>query len=314
MEKEFGPAALKMAKEPTANINRFSSAVIKLQEAFGTYLLPTVSMLITDYFIPAMQYISENIDMFMGLAKAIGVVYMATKLYSVTVGIATVLTGGFSTAFGILNVIMSLNPIGIVVVALAALAGGIAYAWNTNEKFRRGLMGIWGVMKETGSYIYDYLVAPMMSYGKFMLGAFTFDMDLIKSGITDGVAAAKVIAERGALEIGNAFSRGYNKEGQIANFKKSAATNMGGRGSLYARTDAQAEGNANGADPTKAKGRAGLSGITGRSSQKNITINLGSLVQDLRISAATAAGGAEEMEAVLMRKLIQVINTANQAQ
>jgi phage-related protein len=313
MEKEFGPAALKMAKEPTANINRFSSAVIKLQEAFGTYLLPTVSMLITDYFIPAMQYISENIDMFMGLAQAVGVVYAATKLYAIGVGISTVLTGGFSTAFGLLNVIMSLNPIGIVVVALAALAGGIAYAWNTNDKFRAGLMGVWEVMKGVGTFIYDGLIDPLVAFGKVLVGAFTFDPILMAEGLSQGAAAMARAAESGGQSVAEQFNRGYNQE-MFRNKPVAAAANMGGRGALFSRTDAQAEDNAAATDPTKAKGRAGLSGITGRSSQKNITINLGSLVQDLRISAATAAGGAEEMEAVLMRKLIQVINTANQAQ
>lgn len=41
------------------------------------------------------------------------------------------------------NAAMSANPIGIVVVALAALGGAIVYLWNTNESFRNAMISAW---------------------------------------------------------------------------------------------------------------------------------------------------------------------------
>lgn len=53
----------------------------------------------------------------------------------------------FTTVMGALNVVMAMNPIGLVVIALAALVAGLVYAWNHSETFRNAVLGAWEAVK-----------------------------------------------------------------------------------------------------------------------------------------------------------------------
>lgn len=57
-------------------------------------------------------------------------------------------TVGMSAAQKVMNLVLAANPIGIVVTAVAALAAGILYLWNTNEEFRAAVIDAWGNIKE----------------------------------------------------------------------------------------------------------------------------------------------------------------------
>lgn len=63
--------------------------------------------------------------------------------YKAAVGIATAVSNGLAVAQGILNAVMSANPIGLVIAAIAALAAGITFLWNTNDGFKEALTNAW---------------------------------------------------------------------------------------------------------------------------------------------------------------------------
>lgn len=317
LKKEFSSMATEVADGPAAAMERMRNETLQLQVAFGNQLLPVVNRLLSDFLIPATSYIAEHIELFMALGAGILAVQSATLVLTTAAQAAMMVTKLWTRAQWLLNVALTANPIGVVVVGIAALVAVIATAWNSSERFRGILMGVWEVMKGMATFIYDGLIDPLVSLGKVMAGAFTFDPVLIAEGLDQGAAALARAAESGGRSVAEQFQKGYNK-GRYQFGDESNARNMGGRGSLFGRTDREAgQRDADAAalaGATSAGGRNGLSGITGRSSQKNITINLGSLVNDLKIQAATAQGGADEMEALVMRKLLQVLNTANQVQ
>ncbi|MDG4826018.1 phage tail tape measure protein [Asanoa sp. WMMD1127] len=86
------------------------------------------------------QWFSRNKEWIMPIAvgllaigAALGVVAIATKVY---------------TAYQwLLNVALNANPIGIIILALIALAAGIAYAWTHSEKFRKIVIAVWNAVK-----------------------------------------------------------------------------------------------------------------------------------------------------------------------
>lgn len=67
--------------------------------------------------------------------------------YSNGTVIATAKTYLMNTAQTLLNVIMSANPIGLVVVALGALTAGLVYAYKNSEAFRKVIDSVWETMK-----------------------------------------------------------------------------------------------------------------------------------------------------------------------
>ena len=52
-----------------------------------------------------------------------------------------------TVAQGLLNAVMSANPIGLIVAAIAALVAAFIYLWNTNEDFRNFWIGAWDSIK-----------------------------------------------------------------------------------------------------------------------------------------------------------------------
>lgn len=67
-------------------------------------------------------------------------------------------TKAWSVAQAALNVIMSLNPIGIVVMAIAALVAIVIAAYNNCEEFRNICDKVWAVVKQLASAVWDFLV------------------------------------------------------------------------------------------------------------------------------------------------------------
>lgn len=61
-----------------------------------------------------------------------------------------------------LNLAMSLNPIGVVIIAVIALIAILYYLWSTNEGFRNALIGAWaaisGAFRNGGQSIYGTLM------------------------------------------------------------------------------------------------------------------------------------------------------------
>lgn len=317
LKKVFQEDAMAVAQGPAAAMDRFTNSVYDLQIAFGTYLLPTVTVLLSEYLIPSVTYLGQHIDMFAQMAIVVGTAWVALKAYSLYMAFAATATHGATIATWLWNLAWAANPVGRVIMAVSALVGTIIWAWHTFEGFRGFLYGMWSVVKEFASLIMDYMIRPLMSFGKTLIGVFTFNTDLIKEGIQDGVNAVRRLSGDVGFSqrISDAFSQGHQKG--LANFRaeqnakagSDAVTNSFGGGGAGSYPGGGAPDTPEGNKPI-----AGLSGITGRGQTKNITINLGSLVQDLRIAVSDLDMGVDEIQERVERALLQVLNSANTAQ
>lgn len=67
-------------------------------------------------------------------------------------------TKAWSVAQAALNVIMSLNPVGIVVMAIAALVAIVIAAYNNCEEFRKICDKVWAVIKQLATVVWELLV------------------------------------------------------------------------------------------------------------------------------------------------------------
>lgn len=70
----------------------------------------------------------------------------------------TIVTKAQAAAQAVLNAVMSANPIGLVVAALAALTAAFVVLWNNSEGFRNFFIEMWAAIKETVSSYIDAIV------------------------------------------------------------------------------------------------------------------------------------------------------------
>lgn len=96
-------------------------------------------------------FISDNAKIFELLSATIGGAIAGLLAFKTAISIfSTVKTAivGVKVAFVALKAAMLANPFGLLLVAVGALAGGIAYLYKTNETFRNGVDKVLSKMKE----------------------------------------------------------------------------------------------------------------------------------------------------------------------
>lgn len=141
-----------------ANQQRIAAAQTENMKAqLGQALLPvmqTLTQLLNDYLIPALKmladFLAANSGWLVPLAAAVLGVVLAVKAWTIA-----------QAAF---NVVMSANPIMLVVIAVAALVAGIIYAYQNVELFHeivdaafRAVATAFGWITDAAKAVFDWL-------------------------------------------------------------------------------------------------------------------------------------------------------------
>lgn len=64
---------------------------------------------------------------------------------------------GMTLSQKLLNIAMSMNPIGLVIAGITALVTAFIYFWNTSEEFRNFWIGLWNSIKETFNTVVTWI-------------------------------------------------------------------------------------------------------------------------------------------------------------
>lgn len=149
------------------------SAVETLQVEFGLMLLPAVTK-VMQAVVKATEFIGKH-------KTATGIVTVAVTAFAVALGTAAAASALMSSTLvatvipAILKFIfvqqaangaLSANPIGIVIMALAALAAGIVIAYNKSETFRAIVDGLWAKLKSLGGWMREHFPAAKEAFLK----------------------------------------------------------------------------------------------------------------------------------------------------
>ena len=103
----------------------------------------------------SMVQLSGGIKTVVAGLKAVKVATLAQAAASKVVAIAS---NAWKVAQIALNFVLSANPIGIVVMAIAALVGALIAAYNNCETFRNICDKVWAVVKDVANAVWDFLV------------------------------------------------------------------------------------------------------------------------------------------------------------
>jgi hypothetical protein len=83
-----------------------------------------------------------------------------------TVGVVTKL---WAAGQALLNVVMSANPIGIVIIAVAALAAGLVFAYQHSETFRNIVQAVFHAVATAGQWMWNNVLKPVFDAIKWYI-------------------------------------------------------------------------------------------------------------------------------------------------
>lgn len=174
LSKEFGGAAEAAGNTFAGSVARAKDKVEDFTRDLITGLQPilltigsTLGDLINKYIAPLVNFLMQNKEAVIAFVAVIGTAVTAFGAYKAAVAIAT-------AAQTLFNTILAANPIGLVVVALAALAAGFVTAWNKSETFRdvlintaelaaKGFAGLISVLGNVAMAILNIVTGPLQT-------------------------------------------------------------------------------------------------------------------------------------------------------
>lgn len=111
---------------------------------------------------------------------------LALGAYTIATGVIRGATMAWSAVQWVLNAALAANPIGLVVVAIAALAAGLVYAWQNSETFRNIVTGAWEGIKVAAQWTWDNVLKPIFDW---IVGGYQKAWDAAKAA-GEGIGAA----------------------------------------------------------------------------------------------------------------------------
>jgi len=129
--------------------------IVQTMLELGTAVLPAV--------IPAIQLIAQNAPLILGLVGAFYGLVQVVK--------------GVSAAIGIMNAVMALNPIGLIIIAVAALVAGIVYLATQTTFFQ----DTWQAMTTAISAAWEAVVSFFSAAGETIKNGFKAAGDFVKN-------------------------------------------------------------------------------------------------------------------------------------
>jgi hypothetical protein len=204
------------------------------------------------------------------------------------------------------NIAMTANPIGVVVVAIAALIGGIVMAYQKIGWFRGAIMAAWEAIKGFAGAIKDYVInrfkdmlSGITGIGKtlmlFFKGDWSGAFDAGKKAVGDlmGIDSKKKLIDdlkKTGQDAGAAYGKGMkeaDKNNVLKKKEKPITPTLDANGKFFDQYAANTKSDGTiipGADK-KQKGVAG-----GGNDAKHITFNIHSFVDKMTINASNTLG------------------------
>lgn len=200
------------------NVRDFGSKAIPVIKTFGSNALSAGKHVAT--FAINM---GKSAAGFVTSAAKAGINTASLVAHKVASVAGTVATGAMTAAQTALNAVMSMNPIALVVIAVAALVAGFVLLYNKSETFRNAVNKLWSAVKEGFGKIKEIILGALDSAKKKLEEV---KNKFLNSGI--GQAASK--AFNGVKEAVSKLTGAATEtvKQNLSNMKKAYEENGGG--------------------------------------------------------------------------------------
>lgn len=161
--KDFGAAVVELGDQfkgsLEANANTaagkmqiMQNSILEAKESVGYALLPALQSL-TGVFQKLAPFIQENSDFIGKAVIVVGALTGAVMLAGAAVKAYETITKAMTIAQTMLNAVMEMNPIGLVVIAVAALTAAFILAYQHSETFRNIVTGAFDAVKDAAEAV-----------------------------------------------------------------------------------------------------------------------------------------------------------------
>jgi hypothetical protein len=191
----------------TGEMARYHESLDQTKVAIGTALLPALQSVL-QMLQPLFAWLSNNTAIISKLAPIVaglaGAVLVVVAAMRVWLAVQMVL-----------DAVLNANPIGLIILAIAALVVGVIYAYNHLAVFRNAVNDVWGAIKDFAGWvgahwkiIVDILLGP--------IGVLLTNLGTVQSVLTDIIHTLE--------DIGHAVSGAL---GWLGKLPKSAGSIIG---------------------------------------------------------------------------------------
>lgn len=286
------------------------STLLELYNVIQPLVIPVLNALgkALDALGKMAQWVQKNMSW---LAPVLTTLTIGLGAYVAVTQAASVASAAFAAVLKIVNVVMALNPIGLIVAGIAALVAAIVICWNKFAGFRAVIMTVWDTVKGFGDVLKQYVLDRITgiidgignlgrAIGKLFKGDFAGAWETAKAGAQQ---------LRGVDARSNALTAASDLAGGVRN---TYASNLAAERSKQAAKDAIK-------DPKAAAGTSALTGgsmatattggasasstanaiTTGGTRNTSIVLNIGKFFEDVNINNTSNKDFRELRDAVL---------------
>lgn len=176
LSKTFGGAATQKAGTAEGQMKRLALSISETKESIGAALLPVIERILP-YLQQFANWASENTKVFLIVAGVIGGIATAIIAVNTAMTIWSATTKAFTAIQAAFNAVMAMNPITLMVIAIAALVAGLVLAYQKFDGFRKIVDSVFSFIRTGVKAGIDGIT----SYLQFVLG--------IYKGIFNGIAS-----------------------------------------------------------------------------------------------------------------------------
>ena len=171
LSNTFSGSATTAANTAQGQFKRLSVSLNETKESIGAALMPAIEKV-----LPVLSTIatlaSENTTAFLAVAGAIGTIAGVILAYNAYLKLQAAYTIAATVAQAAFNLVMSANPISLMVIAIAALVAGLVLAYKKFEGFRNIVNSIFSVINTVVTGSIDVIKGYFSTLLSFYKGMF----------------------------------------------------------------------------------------------------------------------------------------------